>query len=61
MGRLTEIIDFLNQEEMPSTQYQRHFYTHIEVTDELKKLRQEYRKQLKQQPPSIQLSLFKKE
>jgi hypothetical protein len=60
VGRLTEIIDFLNREEMPTSQIQAHIYTHIEITDELKKLRREYRAQLKQNQPEQQLSLFKK-
>jgi hypothetical protein len=60
MGRLTELIDFLNKDEMPTAQYQQHFYTHLHVTEELKKLRLEYRKQLKQNSPEKQLSLFEK-
>ena len=48
MGRLTELFDYLNRPELPSAAERQILYTHINPEDpELKKLRREYRKNLR--------------
>jgi len=49
MGRGSQIFCFLNEEKMPTELQQRHYYTSLHITPELKKLRREYRKELKKQ------------
>lgn len=39
MGRLSEYFDYINKEKEISAEYDMLNYTHITVTDELKKLR----------------------
>jgi len=47
MGRLTQIINYLNAEETPLQDELKNVYTHLDITDELKKYRKEYRRMLK--------------
>jgi hypothetical protein len=47
MGRASQILWFLNAEKMPSEEELTNYYTHLHVTDELKKLRSEHRRRLK--------------
>lgn len=43
MGRLTELLDFINRESIPSPQTREFIYFHISVDDELLNLRRVYR------------------
>jgi len=45
MGRITELIAFLNMEKLPSAYERQFLFTHLIITDELMKLRREYCKQ----------------
>jgi len=47
MGRLTQAIDYLNSEKHPTKDEVSSKYTHITITDHLKQVRKEYRKQNK--------------
>ena len=47
--RATELFDFLNSEKMPTASEAEHRYTHLEITDELKEFRKEWRKEHKAQ------------
>ena len=47
MGRASQIFWFLNAEKMPSEEELTNYYTHLHVTDELKKLRSVHRRNLK--------------
>ena len=42
MGRGSQIFWFLNADKMPSEEELTNYYTHLHVTDELKKLRAEH-------------------
>ena len=60
MGRGSQIFWFLSEEKMPTDQEQRHFYTHLAITDDLKKLRKEYRHTLRNsEGGKKQLDLFR--
>jgi hypothetical protein len=47
MGRLTELFEFVNSENVPTESDMRVRYAYIHKTPELMKLRAEYRKELK--------------
>lgn len=47
MGRLSELIWFMNSEKMPSKMELQHRYRYLTITDELKKHRRQYRADLK--------------
>ena len=47
MGRLTELFEFLNSEDVPTDSDMRVRYAYINKNPELMKLRTEYRKELK--------------
>jgi len=49
MGRASQIFWFLNAEKIPSEDDILNHYTHLFVNDELKKLRTEYRRNLKKE------------
>jgi len=53
MGRGSQIFWFLNEDKMPTELEQRHYYSHVEITDELKKLRRKYRHNLRMQQQSL--------
>ena len=48
MGRVTELIDYINRKYEPTPLEKRAEYTHISFTEELIKARKEYRKRLKE-------------
>jgi len=39
MGRLSQLFWFLNEEKMPTPDYIKNHYTHLDITPEIKKLR----------------------
>jgi len=43
MGRMTEWIHFITCDELPTPYSRDHIYTHMTETDELKKVRREYK------------------
>jgi len=47
MGRLTQLIEYLNTDKHPNKDDLRSKYTHISINDELKNIRKKYRKLLK--------------
>ena len=47
MGRASQIFWFLNAGKMPSEEELTNYYTHLHVTDELKKLRAEHQRNLR--------------
>ena len=47
MGRVTELIDYINREYEPTSLVKIAEYTHISFTDEIIRTRREYRKRLK--------------
>ena len=47
MGRVTQFIDFINRKKMPSEDEQTTDYSHISITEELKRIRKDYRKKTK--------------
>ena len=58
MGRLSQLIYYLNAEEPPTDEELKTVYTHLDITDELKKYRQEYRHMLKVIPKDAQEKLW---
>jgi len=44
MGRVTEFIDFINRKKMPDCDQQKVLYTHISITEKLKKQRRDHRR-----------------
>tara|TARA_Y100001963_G_scaffold53436_1_gene74896 strand:+ start:89 stop:238 length:150 start_codon:yes stop_codon:yes gene_type:complete len=44
MGRVTQFIDFINRKKMPSEDEQATDYSHISITEELKRIRKRHRK-----------------
>jgi hypothetical protein len=55
MSRLSQFFWFLNEERMPNKIQQQHYYTALEITDDLKAIRRKYRRGLKDLPPEIGL------
>jgi len=47
MGRLSQIIYYLYAESHPTKTEQAHFYTHVEITDSLKKVRRVHQNRLR--------------
>ena len=47
MGRVTEFIDYINRENEPSDDEKISLYTHLTITEKLKKTRKEHRKNIK--------------
>ena len=47
MGRVTEFIDFINREKMPSKEEQRFEFNYISITEKLKQVRKKYRRATK--------------
>ena len=47
MGRVTEFIDFINREKMPSVEEQQSEFHYISITENLKKIRKKYRRVIK--------------
>jgi len=47
MGRLTQLIEYLNTDKHPSKDDIISNYTHINITDELKRIRRKYRRLIK--------------
>tara|TARA_R100000315_G_C5094935_1_gene54503 strand:- start:35 stop:205 length:171 start_codon:yes stop_codon:yes gene_type:complete len=48
MGRVTEFIEFINADEIPTDEEMNFMYSHITKTEKLKKIRKEYRKKVKE-------------
>jgi len=48
MGRLTEMIDFITRDTIPTASQRDHLYSGISNFEELKKARKEHRKQMKE-------------
>tara|TARA_R100000808_G_scaffold24916_1_gene59341 strand:- start:3462 stop:3620 length:159 start_codon:yes stop_codon:yes gene_type:complete len=48
MSRVTEFIEFINSETIPTDEEMEFMYSHLSKTEKLKKTRKEYRKNLKQ-------------
>ena len=56
MGRLSEIVWFLNAEEIPDKIEAQHYYRHLDTDDpELKKMRMKYRRELKKGRAKIEI------
>jgi len=56
MGRLSEIVWFLNAEEIPDKIEAQHYYRYLDIDDPgLKKMRREYRRGLKKGKAEIRL------
>ena len=49
MGRLTELFDFINRENVPSEHEMKVIYSYINKTKEIMDVRKKYRKGLKEQ------------
>tara|TARA_R100000808_G_scaffold11943_1_gene30187 strand:+ start:277 stop:447 length:171 start_codon:yes stop_codon:yes gene_type:complete len=49
MGRATQFIEFINEKVIPSEKDSNIIYTHISKNEKLKKIRKEYRKNLKKE------------
>ena len=49
MGRATQFIEFINEKVIPNERDSNIIYTHISKNEELKKIRKEYRKNLKKE------------
>jgi hypothetical protein len=47
MGRVTEFIEFINSDTIPTDEEMKFMYSHLSKTEKLKKTRKEYRKKLK--------------
>ena len=47
MGRITQMITYLNVEKHPTKQDKEHYYSHFSIGEEEKKIRKKYRKELK--------------
>lgn len=47
MGRLSQLFWYLNAETHPTLLEKKHHYSHLEITEHLKKLRREYRRRLR--------------
>jgi len=47
MGKGSQIFWFLNAEKIPTSMEQIHHYSHLSITNELKKIRRIYRRELK--------------
>jgi hypothetical protein len=54
--RITQFIDYLNRTEEPGSEEIKTQYTHLAITTDLKKVRQEYRKQMRK-PHATQTAL----
>jgi len=48
MGRVTEFIEFINADPIPAEEEMQFMYSYITKTKELKKIRKEYRKKIKE-------------
>ena len=48
MGRITQFIQFLNEDVIPSERDSNIIYTHITKDEKLKKIRKKYRKNIKE-------------
>ena len=46
MGRLTQLIEYINAEVHPGSDEVKSKYTHINIDEDLKKVRKKYRKEL---------------
>lgn len=46
MGTLSQLFWYLNREEHPTALEQKHHYSHLDITEHVKKLRREYRREL---------------
>jgi len=56
LGRLSEIVWYLNAEKIPDKLEQQHYYRYLDVDDPgLKKMRREYRRGLKKGKAEIRL------
>ena len=49
MGRVTELIDFINRDTIPDELERKSLYSHITIDDKIIRLRKEYRKRLKKE------------
>ena len=49
MGRATQFIEFINEKVIPNERDSNIIYTHISKNEKLKKIRKEYRKNLKKE------------
>ena len=48
MGRVTEFIEFINADEIPTDEEMQFMYSYITKTEEIKKIRKKYRKKQKE-------------
>ena len=56
MGRLSEIVWYLNAEKIPDNLEQQHYYRYLDIDDpELKKARLKYRRELKKGGVKIEI------
>lgn len=46
MGRVTQFIDFIGRDKMPTKDEQATDYTHFGISEKLKKIRRDYRRKL---------------
>ena len=60
MGRGSQIFWYLNGEKHPTEKELQTVYTHIEITSDLKKYRNEYRRILKKLKKEDQQDMFKR-
>ena len=44
MGRVTQFIDFINRKKMPTAEEQATNYSHIKITEKLKRIRKKHRR-----------------
>jgi len=61
MGRGSQIFWYLNSEKTPTESELRIVYTHLDITNELKKYRKEHRRTLKKLKAEDQQDIFKGE
>ena len=53
MGRISQLFWYLNMEEAPNEVEKKTVFTHLDITDDLKKLKREYRKSHKNESYSL--------
>ena len=61
MGRVTEFIEFINADEIPTDEEMQFMYSYITKTEEIKKIRKKYRKKQKEINKWLKVILQKQE
>ena len=55
MGRASQFFWYINMPEAPTEMEKRHIFTSLDITDDIKKIRMQYRRDLKKEDEQIEL------